>query len=150
MQTSDLRGKAQHGRVSVVLRLLLVEDHAAFRGALALILNRQPELKVIAQCGSLAECRSLGGFADIDVALLDLYLPDGDGADLIGELHQANPHVKVLILTGSVESNLLERMDKVGANRLLDKTKSLAEIATEVRHLGTRGQTLSSLRRSHV
>ena len=133
-----------------MLRILLVEDHAAFRGALALILNRQPELKVIAQCGSLAECRSLGGFADIDVALLDLYLPDGDGADLIGELHQANPHVKVLILTGSVEPNLLERMDKVGADGLLDKSRPFAEIAAEVRHLGTRGQTLSSLRRSHV
>ena len=119
-----------------MLRLLLVEDHAAFRGALARLLNRQPDLEIVAQCGSLAECRSLGGFADIDVALLDLYLPDGDGAELIGELHQANPHVKVLILTGSVESNLLERMDKVGADGLLDKTKSLAEIVAEVRGLG--------------
>jgi DNA-binding NarL/FixJ family response regulator len=136
VQTSDWRGKAQHGRVSVMLRLLLVEDHAAFRGALARLLNRQPDLEVTSQCGSLAECRSLGGFADIDVALLDLGLPDGDGADLIGELHQANPHVKVQILTGSVEPNLLERMDKVGADGVLDKTKSLAEIATEVRRLG--------------
>jgi DNA-binding NarL/FixJ family response regulator len=119
-----------------VLRLLLVEDHAAFRGALARLLNRQPDLEVVAQCGSLAECRSLGGFAEIDVALLDLYLPDGDGTDLITELHQANPHLKVLILTGSVEPILLERIDKVGADGLLDKTKSLAEIAAEVRRLG--------------
>ena len=119
-----------------MLRLLLVEDHASFRGALASMLNRQPDLEVAAQCGSLAECRSLGGFADIDVALLDLGLPDGDGAELIGELHQANPHVKVLILTGSVESNLLERILKVGADGLLDKTASLAELAAEVRRLG--------------
>ena len=119
-----------------MLRLLLVEDHAAFRGALARLLNRQPDLEVVAQCGSLAECRSLGGFAEIDVALLDLYLPDGDGTDLIAELHQANPHLKVLILTGSVDPDLLDRMDKVGADGLLDKTKSLAQIATEVRRLG--------------
>jgi DNA-binding NarL/FixJ family response regulator len=115
---------------------LLVEDHAAFRGALALMLNRQSDLEVAAQCGSLAECRSLGGFAGIDVALLDLGLPDGDGADLIGELHQANPHVKVLILAGSVEPNLLERILKVGADGLLDKSRLLAEIAAEVRRLG--------------
>jgi DNA-binding NarL/FixJ family response regulator len=119
-----------------VLRILLVEDHEAFRGTFTLMLNRQPDLEVAAQCGSLAECRSLGGFADIDVALLDLHLPDGDGAELIGELHQANPHVKVLVLTGSVESNLLERILKVGANGLLDTTKSLAEMAAEVRRLG--------------
>ena len=118
-----------------MLRLLLVEDHAAFRGTLALMLNRQPDLEVTSQCGSLAECRSLGGFADIDVALLDLRLPDGDGAELIGELHQANPHVKVLILTGSVEPNLLERILEVGADGLLDKTTSLAELAAEVRRL---------------
>jgi DNA-binding NarL/FixJ family response regulator len=119
-----------------VLRLLLVEDHAGFRNALALMLNHQPDLEVTSQCGSLAECRSLGGFADINVALLDLYLPDGDGADLIGELHQANPHVKVLILTGSVEPSLLERILEAGADGLLDKTTSLAEIAAEVRRLG--------------
>jgi DNA-binding NarL/FixJ family response regulator len=115
---------------------LLVEDHAAFRGALALMLNRQSDLEVAAQCGSLAECRSLGGFAGIDVALLDLGLPDGDGADLIGELHQANPHVKVLILTGSVEPNLLERVEKMGADGLLDKSRPFAEIASEVTRLG--------------
>ena len=119
-----------------MLRLLLVEDHAAFRGALTRLLNRQPDLEVTSQCGSLAECRSLGGFADIDVALLDLYLPDGDGAELIGELHQANPHVKVLILTGSVEPSLLERILEVGADGLLDKTTSLAELAAAVRRLG--------------
>jgi DNA-binding NarL/FixJ family response regulator len=118
-----------------VLRILLVEDHAAFRSALARLLNRQPDLEVTSQCGSLAECRSLGGFADIDVALLDLGLPDGDGAELIGELHQANPHVKVLILTGSVEPNLLEQILKVGADGLLDKTTPFAEIAAEVRRL---------------
>jgi DNA-binding NarL/FixJ family response regulator len=135
---TDTRQSAKRGKASVVLRLLLVEDHAAFRSALARLLNRQPDLEVTSQCGSLAECHSLGGFADIDVALLDLYLPDGDGADLIGELHQANPHVKVLILTGSVELNLLERILKVGADGLLDKSRPFAEIAAEVRRLGER------------
>jgi DNA-binding NarL/FixJ family response regulator len=121
-----------------MLRLLLVEDHAAFRGALAFMLNRHPDLEVVAQCGSLAECRSLGRFADIDVALLDLHLPDGDGADLIGELHQANPHVKAMVLTASLESDLLERMAKAGADGVLDKTRPPAEVAAEVRRLGER------------
>lgn len=38
-----------------MLRILLVEDHAAFRGALARLLNRQPDLEVTSQCGSLAD-----------------------------------------------------------------------------------------------
>jgi DNA-binding NarL/FixJ family response regulator len=120
-----------------MLRLLLVEDHAAFRGALALMLNRQPDMDVAAQCGSLAECRSLGGFADIDVALLDLLLPDGDSTELIGVLRRANPRVKVLILTASVEAGLLERMAESGADEVLNKTRRPQEIVAEVRRLAS-------------
>jgi DNA-binding NarL/FixJ family response regulator len=120
-----------------VLRLLLVEDHASFRGALALMLNRQPDLEVAAQCGSLAECRSLGGFADIDVALLDLLLPDGDGAQLIGELRGANPRVKVLIITASVEAGLLVRMAEAGADGVLDKMRLPQELVAELRRLAS-------------
>jgi two-component system, NarL family, response regulator DesR len=120
-----------------MLRLLLVEYHAAFRGALALMLSRQPDLEVAAQCESLAECRSLGGFADIDVAFLDLLLPDGDGSALIGVLRGANPRVKVLILTASPEAGLLERMAEAGADRVLDKTRLPQEIVDEVRHLAS-------------
>jgi DNA-binding NarL/FixJ family response regulator len=120
-----------------VLRLLMVEDHASFRSALALMLNRQPDLEVVGQCGSLAECRSLGGLADIDVALLDLLLPDGDGTELIGDLRGANLRVKVLILTASPEAGLLERMAEAGADRVLDKTRLPQEIVDEVRHLAS-------------
>ena len=101
------------------------------------MLNRQPDLEVVAQCQSLAECRSLGGFADIDVALLDLRLPDGDGTQLIGVLRGANPRVKVLVLTGSVEAGLLERMVEAGADGVLDKTSLLQEIVAEVRRLAS-------------
>ena len=120
-----------------MLRLLLVEDHASFRGALASMLNRQPDLEVAAQCGSLAECRALGGFADIDVALLDLLLPDGDGTQLIGVLRRENPRVKVLILTASVEAGLLVRMAEAGADGVLDKTSLPQELVTEVKRLAS-------------
>lgn len=116
-------------------RLLVVEDHAAFREALALLLNEQPDLEVVAQCGSLAECRSLGGLADIDVALLDLALPDGEGTELIEVLRGANPRVKVLILSAYLEPDLSDRMAAVGADGALDKTIYPPELAAEVRRL---------------
>ena|SRR5215203_93042 len=122
-----------------MVRLLMVEDHAAFRDALAVMLDRPPDLKVAGQCGSLAECRSLGRFPDIDVVLLDLLLLNGDGTELIGVLQGANPRVKVLILTASVEAGLLERMAEAGADRVLDKTSVLEEIAGEVRRLASGG-----------
>ena len=120
-----------------MLRLLLVEDHAAFRGALALLLDLRPGMKVVAQCGSLAECRALGSLLGaIDVALLDLMLPDGDGTEFIAVLRGANPAVKVLILTASIEPGLQGRMAEAGADGVLDKTAALTEIASAVARLG--------------
>ena len=90
-----------------MLRLLLIEDHAAFRSALALLLDLRPGMRVVAQCGSLAGCRALGGLlGTVDVALLDIFLPDGEGTEFIAVLREANPSVKVLILTASLEPGL--------------------------------------------
>lgn len=119
-----------------MLRLLLVDDHAAFREALEFVLNRQPELTVVGRCGSLAECRGLQNLGEVDVVLLDLHLPDGDGADLIEDLREANPHVKVVVLSASTESGLQRRMAGLGVDAVFDKTAGPAEIANDVRRLG--------------
>lgn len=74
-----------------MIRLLLVDDHASFRLPLALVLEREPDMSVVAQAGSLAEARATLKTVDessesIDVALVDLNLPDGEGTELIREL----------------------------------------------------------------
>lgn len=123
----------------MLLRLLLVEDHAAFRTALALLLNLRPGMRVVAECGSIAECRAQGDrLRDIDLALLDLMLPDGDGAGLIALLRGANPSVMVLILTASIEPGLHERVATAGADGVLNKTAALTEIVSEVTRLGAK------------
>ena len=123
-----------------MLRLLLIEDHAAFRSALALLLDLRPGMKVVAQCGSLAGCRALGSLLQtVDVALVDLKLPDGEGTEFIAVLRGANPSVKVLILTVSMEPGLQRRMAEAGADGVLNKTAALTEIASEVARLGRGG-----------
>ena len=125
-----------------MLRLLLVEDHAAFRGALKFLLNLRPGMRVVAECGSLAGCRALGRgvLATIDVGLLDLMLPDGDGAELIPVLREANPSVRVLVLSASVEPGLRQRAAEAGADGLLNKAEALTEIVAEVARLGGAGK----------
>jgi hypothetical protein len=61
-----------------IVRVMLVEDHAAFRQSLASLLGREPDLEVVAQAGSLAQARQMLR-TPLDVAVLDLSLPDGDG-----------------------------------------------------------------------
>ena len=77
---------------------MLVEDHAAFRQSLASLLSREPDLEVVAQAGSLAQARQMLD-TPLDVAVLDLRLPDGDGRELIGELRRRHSGISVLILS---------------------------------------------------
>ncbi|QIN80637.1 response regulator [Rubrobacter marinus] len=116
------------------VRLLLVEDHAAFRQALAFVLSRQPCFEVVAQAGTLDGARAAIG-RGIDVALVDLMLPDGNGADLIAELRETNPSVRVLVLSASLGEENLSRAREAGADGVLDKTVSPGEIAETVRRL---------------
>ena len=62
-----------------MIKLLLVDDHASFRESLAFLLDHQPEFSVTGQAGSVAEARAIVAAADIDIALVDLNLPDGRG-----------------------------------------------------------------------
>src|SRR5918998_2235055 len=118
-------------------RLLLVEDHVAFREALALLLDLEPDLEVVAQCGDPAECRASARPRDVDVALLAL--PDGGGAEVVGEMRAAAPGAKVLALTAGSGGRPRATAGARGADGLLDKTASLAEISAGVRRLARAG-----------
>jgi two-component system nitrate/nitrite response regulator NarL len=121
------------------LRVILVEDHTSFRQALALVLDREPEFTVVEQAGSLAEARRAAG--GIDVAIVDLALPDGNGADLIEDLRRLDPGVTVLVLSATLDRTNFAAAVEAGADGVLDKLAGPGEIAETVRHL-TAGQAL--------
>jgi DNA-binding NarL/FixJ family response regulator len=75
----------------------------------------------------------------LDVALLDLALPDGDGTDLIGELRRRNPGISVVVLSAAMGPGDLDEAVKAGVDAVLDKIESLPTIAHEVRRQGGSG-----------
>ena len=123
------------------IRVLLLEDHTAFRQAMALILGREPDLAVVAEAGSLAEARP--HLRDVDVGVFDLDLPDGDGADLIRELHAANRRAEALVLTASAGRRDLARAVAAGAAGVLHKSTPIAEIVAAIRRVQA-GESLIS------
>lgn len=123
--------------------VLLVEDHVVFRQALALAFGLEPNLRVVGEAGSLAEARQI--LDGVDVAVLDLDLPDGSGATLIPELHAVNRPAEALILTASAQQRDLARAVEAGAAGLLHKSTPLREIVDAVQRLG-RGESLMSRR----
>src|SRR3712207_4828966 len=96
-------------------RILLVEDHAAFREAMYSVLKQEPDLEVAAQAASLAEARNIGHEA-IDLALVDVFLPDGQGTHLIRELKESEPRISMLVVTASPDPAVHAEVLKAGAD----------------------------------
>lgn len=119
-------------RVSV----MLVEDQADFRHLMATLLDRQPDLDLVAEAASLAEARTHAATKEVDVVVLDLGLPDGTGTDLISELRAVSPGTAVLILSASLNPEALAMATEAGADEILDKFASLDEVVDTIRYLG--------------
>ena len=119
-------------------RVMIVEDHADFRDLMEVLLSRQPDIDLLAKAGSLAEARDRGALLELDVAILDLGLPDGSGADLIADLRRANPGVRVMVLSASLDPAGIEKARSAGAEEILDKLTPVEEVLATVRRLGNK------------
>lgn len=100
------------------------------------MMDREPDLEVVSQAGSVAEGRQKMAEGGIDAAIVNIPLPDDGAAELVRDLHEANPSIPVLVLTHLDEKGLYERFLEAGANEVLPKTINLEEIFAAVRRLG--------------
>ena len=116
-------------------RVLLVEDHAAFRQALTDVLNMQPDLEVVGRAGSLAEGRTAAAalVEEVDVAVVDVFLPDGNGVELVRELRRADPGLSIVILTAGVDPKLHALAFEAGADEVCVKAEGIEEIMRAIR-----------------
>jgi DNA-binding NarL/FixJ family response regulator len=116
---------------------LLVGAHNVFRQALAVAVGQEPDLEVVAQAGLLAEARQVWRTCDVAV-VMDLLMPDGDGAQFVCELRsQSTPRrCSVLVLTESLAGEDHIRTRAAGADEVLSKAASLQETIDALNRLG--------------
>jgi PAS domain S-box-containing protein len=128
------------------VRVLLVEDHATVGDAIASSFEGEAGFEVVGQAESLAEARrTLEETGQrVDVAVVDLGLPDGYGADLIEELCEKNPQAQVLVLSATADRLEIARAVEAGAAGILNKTVRLDEVVQTVRRLRA-GETIMPL-----
>jgi DNA-binding NarL/FixJ family response regulator len=127
------------------IRILLVDDHASTREPLAFMLEQEPDLTVVSQAGTLAEARSsIADLGDrVDLAIVDLGLPDGSGEELIPELRATSPGAASLVLTHFSDRERLARAVGAGASGVMHKSASVEEVMDAVRLLYQGEQLLS-------
>jgi DNA-binding NarL/FixJ family response regulator len=127
------------------IRIMILDDHDTFRDPLAFMLEREPDLTVVARPRSLSEASGIledAGFA-VDVALVDLNLPDGSGADLIKELRDFRPRATALVLSATADKRHLAAAIEAGAAGVMHKSAPMGELVDAVHRLAAGDQLLS-------
>ena len=120
-------------------RILLAEDQAMVRGALAALLAMERDLEVVAEVGRGDEIVTRALATRPDVALLDIELPGLDGLSAAVQLRAAVPGCRVVMLTTFGRPGYLRRAMEAGASGFLLKDAPAADLADAVRRV-VRGQ----------
>ena len=97
-------------------RLLLADDHAMVRGGLRLVLDAEPDLRVVAEAGDGIEALEHARNTDLDLAILDVSMPRMTGLQVAAELATLRPDVRVLMLSMHESEQYLYEALKAGAS----------------------------------
>jgi DNA-binding NarL/FixJ family response regulator len=122
--------------VAAKKRIFLLIAHNAFRDAIALVLEKESDLEVVFQVGSLAGAANLDH--NIDIALVDPSLSDGDGLAVVREVSSrrkaANTAPIALVLTSSgSDPAIFQRALQAGAVGVFSSSSSLEEVVEAIR-----------------
>jgi DNA-binding NarL/FixJ family response regulator len=122
----------------MTVRVMLVDDHPAVIGGLERIIESTPDLRVVATARSVAEASERLRRDDIDVAIIDMRLPDGLGTTLIREA-SARGRPATLVLSSFDQRQYVTTALKSGAQGFLLKTATLEQVADAIRTVGRGG-----------
>jgi two-component system response regulator DesR len=122
------------------IRVLLAEDQTMLRGALAALLDLEPDIAVIAQAGNGREALKLALQCAPDVIVTDIEMPERTGLEVAADLKLAECKARVIILTTFARPGYLRRALDAGARGYLLKERPASELAQAIRrvHSGLR------------
>jgi len=113
-----------------MMRILIADDSAVVRARLISLLADLRGIEVVGQAEDAIEARNLAEKLRPDVAILDLRMPKGSGADVLSDLKKLNPTPKVIMLTNYPHpENRKKCMDR-GADYFFDKSNEFQKVVS--------------------
>jgi two-component system response regulator DesR len=126
-------GAVNDGGAGRVIRVLLAEDQAMIREALAALLSFEADIEVVAQVGRGDEVLGAARAARPDIALLDIEMPGMDGLTAAAALHRACPGTRIVILTTFGRPGYLRRAMESGVSGFIVKDSPADKLARTIR-----------------
>jgi DNA-binding NarL/FixJ family response regulator len=115
------------------IRIAIVDDHQMLIEALALVIAKEPGLKMVGSVNTCAAAVELVQNHAPDILLLDVSLPDGDGLAQVPQLQAACPTMQILVLTSLADESTLLRAVEVGVGGFVGKHRPVAEVFAAIR-----------------
>lgn len=116
-----------------MIRVAIIDDHAIVRAGLRQYFAEQVDLQVVGEASNGREALNLLRQTEVDVALMDLSMPDQGGVDALVAIKARLPDLPVLILSGFPEEHYALTLLRQGANGYLNKECEPEEIIQAIR-----------------
>jgi DNA-binding NarL/FixJ family response regulator len=110
------------------LRVLVVDDHPAFRRAVTSALRMVEDVEVVGEAGGGIEGARRAVSSDPDLVLMDLSMPDLDGIETMRRIHRTKPGLPVVILTAHADPGVEKEAREAGASGFLAKGSALEDL----------------------
>jgi two-component system response regulator NreC len=123
----------------VKLRVLLADDHAMLRDGLAMLINGQQDMEVVAQASDGMEAVRLAKETQPDIAVLDISMPTMSGADATERIRESCPRTRVVALTRHADQGYVRRLLQAGADGYVLKKSAADTLITAIRMVSQGG-----------
>lgn len=114
-------------------RVVVADDHAVLRESLAALIGTQPDMRVEGRASNGMEALALVQQHHPDVLLLDLFMPEGDGFEVLRTLDRAGSRVAAVVLTGSENHQDYANVVRLGARGLVLKSDGPEKLFSAIR-----------------
>ena len=127
--------KALSGKTSATTTIMLVDDHPLVRERLTEIINRESDLSVIGEAEDRHEALKIIRAKRPDLVIVDLKLKSSDGLELIKDIHNQWPGMKMLVVSMYDESLYAERVIRAGALGYITKQEATRKVLVAIRRV---------------
>ncbi|MEG1239036.1 MAG: response regulator transcription factor [Flavobacterium sp.] len=122
-----------------MLRVAITDDHTLFRKSLGMLVNSFEDMHVVLEAGNGLELLEKLENTPADILLLDLQMPEMDGFETAKRIKECYPEMKILILTLMSETDIIDRVIKMGVNGYFTKNTPPNELENAIWNLSNDG-----------